>query len=146
MFGFGHSACRGAAVTSLALALTLSTSAQERERSQIADKHKWNLAEIYPSDETWREAKDALVAALPGLEAYKGTLGSSAARLADALDALYGLSKDLSRTYVYASLKSDQDTRVSLYQGMQQEMLQIASRFSAAAAFVEPAILSIGKA
>jgi oligoendopeptidase F len=145
MFGFGHSARRRAAATSLAFALTLTTTAQERDRSQIADKYKWNLAEIYPSDAAWRQAKDQLAAALPGLASYKGTLGSSAARLGDALDELYRLSRELSRTYVYASMMSDQDTRVSQYQGMQQEMLQIASRFSAEAAFFEPEVLGIGK-
>ena len=35
--------------------------AQERDRAKVADQYKWNLAEIYPSEEAWRTAKDRLV-------------------------------------------------------------------------------------
>ncbi len=41
--------------------------AQERDRGKIPDKYKWNLADIYPSEEAWREAKDRLVAEIPKL-------------------------------------------------------------------------------
>ena len=34
--------------------------AQERDRSKIPDKYKWNLADIYPSEEAWRAAKERL--------------------------------------------------------------------------------------
>jgi oligoendopeptidase F len=38
---------------------------------------------------------------------------------------------------------SDEDTRVSLYQGMEQEMIQLGSLFGAETAFIEPEILKI---
>jgi hypothetical protein len=38
-------------------ALTLSGLAQERDRSKIPDKYKWNLADLYPSDVAWRGAR-----------------------------------------------------------------------------------------
>ena len=41
---------------------------------------------------------------------------------------------------------SDQDTRVSKYQGMQQEMIQVGAQLGAEAAFIEPEILKIDKA
>jgi len=145
MSGIGHPTRTVAVSLSLVVALTLASTAQQRDRSQIDEKYTWNLSEIYPSDAAWRQAKDRLAASLPGLEAYKGTLGQSPSRLADALDELYGLAKELSRTFVYASMMSDQDTRVAEYQGMKQEMLQLASNFSAAAAFLEPEILAVGQ-
>ena len=54
---------------------------------------------------------------------------TSPARLADALDAANRVAKDFQRVYLYASLISDQDTRVSKYQGMQQEMQQVGATF-----------------
>ncbi len=120
--------------------------AQERDRAKIPDKYKWNLADIYPSDEAWREAKDRLVAGIPKLGSFRGKLGSSAAPLADALELLSGLNKEAARLYVYASLLSDQDTRVSKYQGMQQEMIQVGAQLGAEAAFIEPEILKVDKA
>jgi len=119
---------------------------QGRDRGEIPDKYKWNLADIYPTDQAWREAKEALVAELPKLSVYQGTLGESAETLRGALDQLYTLDKELTRLYVYASMRSDLDTRVSEYQGMKQEIAQVASSFSAEIAFVEPEILKLDKA
>jgi oligoendopeptidase F len=120
-------------------------SQQERDRARIADKYKWNLADLYPSDAAWRAAKDKLVAEIPQIRSSKGTLGTSPARLADALDLVNRLTKDLSRIYTYASLTADQDTRVSVAQGMKQEMQQVAATFGSEAAFVEPEVLKIDK-
>ena len=120
--------------------------AQERDRSKIADKYKWNLGDIYPSVAVWRTTKEQVTAEIPGVRAYAGRLGSAAATLADALEEASRLDKELSRLYVYASMLSDEDTRVSATQGMQQEMEQIYATFGAAAAYIEPEVLRIDAA
>ena len=129
-------------VTAAALAaLAISAAAQQRDRAQIPDRYKWNLADIYPNDAAWRAAKDTLTAELPQLQQYQGKLMASATVLADALEKISALSKELSREYAYASLLADQDTRDSAHQGMRQEMVQTAAAFSAQTAYVEPEIL-----
>jgi oligoendopeptidase F len=137
------------ACTSL-VAVTLlvngSTLAQERDRSKIPDHYKWDLTQLYASDEAWRAAKDKAVAQIPSIREFKGTLGSSAARLADALELTSRLNKDLARLFTYAGLLSDQDTRVSKYQGAVQEMVQVGATFGAETAFIEPEILKIDRA
>jgi oligoendopeptidase F len=125
---------------------SLAAAAQESDRSRIPDRLKWNLSDIYPSDAAWRAAKEKLAAEIPSLRQFQGKLGSSPATLADALDRLYALDKELSRLFVYASLLADQDTRDSQHQGMRQEMTQLGATFGAQAAFIEPEILKIGKA
>jgi oligoendopeptidase F len=127
-------------------AVSFTGGAQERDRAKIPDKYKWNLAEIYPSNEAWRSAKDKLAGELPSLRQFEGTLGSSAATLADALSRMYALDKELSRLYVYASMLSDQDTRDAQHRAMQQEMVQLAASFGAQVSFVEPEILRIERA
>jgi oligoendopeptidase F len=126
--------------------LALGGAAQERDRSKVPDKYKWDLTKIYPSDEAWRQAKDQLSAEIPKIKAFQGTLGSSASRLADALEFGSRLSKEFSRLYVYASMMSDTDTRVSKYQGMQQEMVQVGAQLGAEAAFIEPEVLKTERA
>jgi oligoendopeptidase F len=116
----------------------------ERDRAKVADRYKWNLADIYQSEEAWRKQKEAIVAELPKLRAYRGRLGSSAQTLAEALTLMTRHDKELSRLYVYASMLADQDTRVSETQGMQQEMQQIYARFGAEISYVEPEILQVG--
>ena len=118
--------------------------AQERDRAKIADAHKWNLADIYPSEAGWRAQKEKITAELPRMRDFQGKLGSSAATLATALETMTGLDKELSRLYVYASMLSDQDTRVAGPQGMQQEMQQIYANFGAQASYIEPELLKLG--
>jgi oligoendopeptidase F len=138
---------RTALVAALLAALTWPVAAQQsRDRAAIADRYKWNLADLYPSDEAWRAAKEKLAPEIQKASAFKGTLGSSPARLADALDAANAVSKELQRVFVYASMMSDQDTRVSKYQGMQQEMQKVAADFGETISFLEPEILKIDKA
>jgi oligoendopeptidase F len=125
--------------------MTGALAAQERDRAKVPDKFKWNLADIYPSDAAWRAEKDRITAQLPKLAAFRGKLGSSPQTLADALDTMYGLDKELSRLYVYASMLADTDTRASGPQGMQQEMQQLYANFAAQASFIEPEVLHVGK-
>jgi oligoendopeptidase F len=118
----------------------------ERDRAKVADRYKWNLADIYPDAPAWRKQKEAIAAELPKLREFRGALGSSPNALARALETMSGLDKELSRLYVYASMTADQDTRVPDAQGMQQEMQQIYARFGAEASYLEPEILKVGAA
>jgi oligoendopeptidase F len=120
--------------------------APERDRSKLPDEYKWDLTAIYPSDQAWRAAKEKLASELPKLREFQGALASSASRLADALETQSSIDKELTRLFVYAGMKSDEDTRVSLYQGMQQEMIQLGSVFGTETAFIEPEILKMDNA
>jgi oligoendopeptidase F len=137
---------RSALALLLLAALTVAAAAQERDRAKVPDKYKWNLADIYPDVAAWRAAREKLAAELPKIRSYEGKLASSPAVLADALETMSRLDKELSRLYVYASMLADQDTRVAEPQGMQQEMQQLAATFGAQAAYIEPEILKAGGA
>jgi oligoendopeptidase F len=119
---------------------------QERDRSKIADKYKWKLSDIYATDEVWKQEKEKLLADLPKLDHYKGTLGTSSAQLLGCLDMVNLLGKEFNRLTVYAGLSSDQDTRDPKYLAMQQDMSQIGATFGAKTSYVEPEILKIDKA
>jgi oligoendopeptidase F len=125
------------------LAITLS--AQERDRSTIPEKYRWNLSDIYPSDAAWRAAKDAFTAEIPTVGKFNGRLMSSPATLADALDTVYSKSKELRRLSSYASLLADQDLRDAGRLGMRQEMTQVSTLFGSEAAYINPEILKAGK-
>jgi oligoendopeptidase F len=120
--------------------------AQERDRAKVDAKYTWNLTDIYPDIAAWRVAKTRVASELPRVRASAGKLGSSAHALADALDEMIRLDKEIARLYVYASMLADQDTRLSEPQGMQQEMQQLHAEFSAQASYIQPEILRIGSA
>jgi len=127
-------------------ASTLLSIAQEHDRSKIPDEYKWDLTAIYQSDQAWRAQKEKLASELPELREFQGTLASSPSRLADVLETQSRFGKEVTRLFAYASMSSDQDTRVSTYQGMQQEMILLTSSLSTEAAFIEPEILRIDNA
>jgi len=135
-------------VLSLVLVLTLAAAltAQDRSRASIPDKFKWNLADLYASETAWREAKDKLKPQIATIAPFKGTLGTSATRLADALDTVNRVAKEFQKVFLYSSLLADEDTRVAKHQGMQQEMQQLGAGFGETVSFLEPEILRIGKA
>ena len=124
--------------------MTTTMAPQERDRAKIADTYKWNLADVYPDAAEWRARKEATAAELPKLRAFEGRLGSSPGTLADALELMTRLDKELSRLYVYASMVADEDSRLSEPQGMQQEMQNLYASFGAQASFVEPELLRVG--
>jgi oligoendopeptidase F len=121
------------------------TGVQERDRKKVAVQHTWNLGEIYPDREAWKQARQDLVSRLPEIEQYRGRLAESAATLLGCLELVADLGKEYTRLYCYASMYSDQDTRDALYLGMEQEIGQLGSEFGAKTAFIEPEILAIDR-
>lgn len=125
-----------------AFILTTSILNAQSSREAIADTLKWDLTDIYSSDEAWQEAKDALVGRLDEVEAFKGTITDSAENLLACLQWRSNMSKEATRLFIYASMHSDLDTRDMKYAGMEKELQQIFSNFGAKAAFITPEILT----
>src|SRR5215471_4395107 len=82
--------------------MAISVIPQERERAKIPDKFKWNLADIYPSEEAWRAAKEKAATEILSMQQFRGKVTSSASLLADTLDRQYALDKEVSRLFTYA--------------------------------------------
>ncbi|MBI5476497.1 MAG: oligoendopeptidase F [Ignavibacteriales bacterium] len=127
----------------LIILMSTTSYTQERDRSKIQDKYKWNLTDIYSNDEAWAKAKDLFISDLSVIDKFKGTLSQSPQNLFNCLDKVSQLAKEFSRLSIYAGLSLDQDTRDSKYLAMSQEIGQIGSTFGSKAAFIEPEILSI---
>src|ERR1700733_9339073 len=98
---------------------------------------------LFALDPAWPRRKNKLAAEIPKLGEFQGTLASSAQKLADALETESRMSKELSRLFIYTLLISDQDTRVSMYRGMKDEMIQLQSKFGAESSYIEPEILKM---
>jgi oligoendopeptidase F len=118
---------------------------QERDRTKVEDKYKWNLTDLYPSDAAWEQKKLEFEKRIPEVEAFRGKLAESSTQLLQCLETLSNINKEFGRLYSYASMMSDQDTRVSKYLGTKSELMQLGTKFSSAAAYVEPEILKIEK-
>ena len=125
--------------------MSAAPNATERDRSKIPAGYTWDLSPVYPSIDAWRTAKDALIAQFPQIDAFRGTLGTSAVRLRDCLDLTTAISKTFSRLYTYVSAQADIDTRDSGFLALQQEIGQIGTDLSTRTAFIEPEILGFDR-
>ncbi len=114
-----------------------------KERADIPENYKWKLTDMYATQADWEMAKEALPTKFEKVANYKGTLGKSASNLFNALEYLEGVVKELFMFGSYASMLSDSDIRESEPLGMDQEANQLYTKFGAAAAYIDPEILSI---
>ena len=119
---------------------------QGPDQATAQEQYTWNLADLYPDVAAWRADKARVTSEVPQVRAFAGRLGASPQTLADALETMMRLDRELARLYVYASMLSDEDTRRSEPQGMQQEMQQLHAEFSAHASYIQPEILRVGGA
>ncbi|HTY60073.1 MAG TPA: oligoendopeptidase F [Bacteroidota bacterium] len=141
-------------ILGLSLAASSSSLSQQRDRSKIPESYRWNLADLYPTDDAWLKAKEAFAAKIGSpekendgvLKQFDGKLSESPQTLLACLNLSSDLGKEYARLSVYASMASDQDTRDPKYLQMVQAMGQIGSTFGAKSAFIEPELLKMGKA
>ncbi len=142
---------RREALASAAAVSLASTAAPARALAQAAQAASapaaaWDLRDIYPTDAAWEAERQAILKDVPALAAQKGTLGRSAASLLAALQAQSDLNKRASRLYTYASLKADEDLRVSANQERKQQAQDVFTALSEATAWTSPEIVALGAA
>jgi oligoendopeptidase F len=126
--------------------LMVSAAARAAERSEIPEKYKWNLRDLFATEADWKKAKDGLAADIPNLTKYQGRLGESATVFLECLSTYMRMNQALERVYTYSSQTFDQDTRVNRSQEMEQEIEEVFSKYRTASSFLRPEIISLGKA
>ncbi|MDQ6645282.1 MAG: M3 family metallopeptidase, partial [Chloroflexota bacterium] len=117
-----------------------------KKRDEIPVEFTWNLESIFPTNDDWEHDFQALQQRLPELEALAGTLAQSGQALLIVLRKRDELSQELERLYVYASMRKDEDTTDSIYQGMADRAVQLYVRFTTVASYIEPEILALPQA
>ncbi len=116
------------------------------KRSDIAKEFTWDLESIYPTDDAWEQSFKKIEQGLPELEALKGTLAQSGQALLKVLQTRDELYEELETLFVYASMRKDEDTTNSMYQGMFDRAMQLFVRASTAISYIEPEILALPQA
>ena len=116
------------------------------ERSKVDKRYLWNAESVYPDRAAWRAELEAVKAGLPALAARASTIASGGAKgLADTLELMLGLLDRTGRLYVYASMSQAVDTADAEAQGMNGQAGGLFGQFMAAASFLDPELLAVGK-
>ncbi len=110
-------------------------------REDIDEKYKWNLKDIYASDEEWEKDFIWVENNIPNYSQFEGKLSSSAENLLACLNFDDEVGIKLERLYLYAMLSKDSDMKVPKYQGMDDRIKQIYSKVLTASSFIKPELL-----
>lgn len=111
-------------------------------RDEQKQENTWDLTTILESDEAFEQKYKELENRLGEEEEFKGAI-DSAEKLADALEAERGIEEEVSKIYVYAHLKHDQDTSNDTYSALEAKARTLAVKFSTAWSFLTPEIMKI---
>ncbi|MDU2353219.1 MAG: oligoendopeptidase F [Anaerococcus sp.] len=111
------------------------------ERNDLEERLTWDTSLIYKEDEDFYKDIDESKDLAEQLRKYKGKITENADSLLDFLKDYENLMRKLYKAGVYASLKSDEDTRVSKYQEMTQTISIVDSEISQKLSFITPEIL-----
>ena len=116
---------------------------QVQKRSEIEEKYKWKLEDIFASDADWEAEFAQAEALLPQLEAQKECITRDIQSMLAGLKLIDQASLLLERLYVYARMRRDEDGANSFYQGLSSRAQSLAVKMSGALAFLEPLLLSL---
>lgn len=112
-------------------------------RKEIPRDYRWRLSDIYAEEAQWERDYKAVEEKVGELEKFGGRLGLSAERLLECFKFSDELSVKLGKLYVYANMRSHEDTAEPKYQAMSDRISRLSVKFSAAGSFITPELLSL---
>lgn len=112
------------------------------ERKDIDQRLKWDTTSIYEKDEDFYQDIENVKNLADKLVGFKGKITSSLDNFKDFIKLDEEFSRKLEKACVYASLKSDEDTRVTKYQEMDQVATNTYVALTEALSFVRPELLA----
>ena len=130
----------------IACFLSLSTGVLGKEvpeRDDIDPAYKWDLSDMYASTAAWEADRDRFINALPGLVQYRGQLGTDGPTLLTAIESIQGVETIIANLYVYAGLRSYEDTRVSENAARYSEAQSLYAQYQQALSYFTPELLTI---
>ncbi len=116
------------------------------ERHEVDDRYKWRLDRIFANWDDWEAAFAAVESQLPKLEELRGTLSGGAAALLAAFEAIHAVQRRLEVLSIYASMRNDEDTRVSEHTARRGRAGSLATQFAEAVSWFEPELLALDDA
>lgn len=115
-----------------------------KNRDEIKEEDKWKIEKIYSSNDEWEKDFTKLKEEAPKLKDFKGKLNNPKMIL-DYLKESEKNSRLAEKLYVYAHLKSDEDTANNENQARMSKIDSYMAEFSSYSAYFVPEILSLGE-
>ncbi|WP_347295503.1 oligoendopeptidase F [Enterocloster bolteae] len=116
-----------------------------KKRSEADSKYTWKLEDMVAEDSQWEQMFKEASGEISEYASYKGRLARSADTLYACLLFDDKLSQKIERLYVYARMRSDEDTTVQRYQDMFSRAQTLSYRAAENSSFLVPEILSMDR-
>ncbi|MEF8819835.1 MAG: oligoendopeptidase F [Haloferacaceae archaeon] len=113
------------------------------ERSEIDTEYRWDLEDIYATDEDWEAAFEAVRERISELDAFEGRATESAETLLAAFETHESVMREVAKVSTYANLRSSEDQRVAAYQSMATRAKSLAADARSAASYLDPELQAL---
>lgn len=112
-------------------------------RSEIDDKYKWSIEDLYSSDEKWEADFTKLTELVKQFKQYNGKIKESAQALYDYYKLGDEVSRLADRIFNYSYRRADEDTSNSFYQNMKTRAGRLAVTMDEETSYFDPELMSI---
>ncbi|HWQ30313.1 MAG TPA: oligoendopeptidase F [Negativicutes bacterium] len=113
------------------------------KRKDVPQESKWRLEDIYPSNDLWEKDYQKVKEMAEALSPFRENMSESADRLLECLDTSTEMTRLFEKVYVYAHMRSHEDSTDSYYQGLADRTYSLGVTVSSANSFIVPGILAI---
>ena len=114
---------------------------QEKNRSEIDNKYKWDLSKIYQDPDLLEKDKQEILKLKDQLVAMRGSLTANATNLLKAIDLYYAIMRILDKMVVYTNMKFHEDMDNNASKVLVGKVDKLASEISADLSFFTPEVL-----
>ena len=114
-----------------------------KKRSEADISYTWKLEDMMPDNQTWEALFEKTAAQVKRYGDFKDTLAESAETLYRCLKFDDEISLDIERLYVYARMRSDEDTAEQTYQDMFGRAQSLSFEAAERSSFIVPEILEM---
>lgn len=112
------------------------------EREKIAREYRWNLEDIYASEQDWERDFLELEQRAGNFAKFSGKLADRKALL-EALQEYEAMEKLLDKLFPYARMRRDEDNRVDRYQALTSRAQSAMVKFSTETSFLTPELIRL---
>ncbi len=110
-------------------------------QAEVKEEERWDLTSLYSSDEDWDKEYLKLKEDIKSITKHENKVMENEHSLYNALEDYYGLLTKITKNYLYASLKHDEDVNDSKYSLMYSKSYALYSEFVSYSSYLTPEIL-----
>ena len=114
-----------------------------KKRSEVKKEDKWNVEDIFTSDDLWDKEYSSLKKDIFKINDYKGKLKNSVYILKDLIGTDVSLNRRLDRLYTYSHMRHDEDIKNEKYKTFYDMAYSLFVEYSELSSWITPEILNI---